>query len=254
MSVKEFLRTFQHHVYEYGIPHRVISDQGTQLVSGANLIKYYLMDMETQLYFDEYGVLPIKFEQFYKGNKALGSLVESCVKLVKRLISGAIGKTVLPLPQFDLVLAQTVHIVNKRPVALKDILRSNLAETDEDVSPITPELLLEGYELPCLNFIPGNLDNEWKPSKDPVDDIKSNFSKLTRIREKLSEIYQKEFISTLIVQATNDQYSYKPVTHKHLKVGDIVLLVEENTKRTNYPLALVKSRVTNESEEVTDAI
>ena len=84
-----------------------------------------------------------------------------------------------------------------------------------------------------------------KPSKDPVDDIKSNFSKLARVREKLSEIYQKEFISTLIVQATNDQDRYKPVTHKHLKVGDIVLLVEENTKRTNYstvsPPSVVRS-------------
>ena len=70
--------------------------------------------METQLYFEEYGVLLIKFEQFYKGNKPLQSLFESCVKLVKRLISGAIGRTVLPLPQFDLVLAQTVNVVNKR--------------------------------------------------------------------------------------------------------------------------------------------
>ena len=124
----------------------------------------------------------------------------------------------------------------------------------EEVSPITPELLLKGYDLPYLNFIPGNSDNEKKPSKDPVDDIKSNFSKLTKVREKLSEIYQKEFISTLIVQATNHQDRYKPVTHKHLKVGDIVLLVEENTKRTNYPLAIVKSIVRNESEEVTGAI
>ena len=71
LSVKEFLRAFQLHCFEFGLPELCISDLGTQLVAGANTILDFLKDPEVKLYFEEKGVQPIQFQQFYKAAHSL---------------------------------------------------------------------------------------------------------------------------------------------------------------------------------------
>ena len=249
LTVSEFLRTFQLHIYEYGLPVRVFSDLGTQLVAGANIIADHVKDVATQLYFAEHGIKTPQFTQFFKGHKALGSLVESCVKISKRALYGAMGKTVLPNLQFELLIAQTVSVVNKRPVAFREYLRSDEVNVPE---PITPELLVRGYEPTAISIIPmGHAEEEWKPNVDPIDKIKINYTKLSQIRQKFAEIYRDEFLSLLIQQAVNKKDRFKPVTHKKLQINDIVLLKEENTKRVNFPMAIIQKIIHNDLGEIT---
>ena len=98
---------------------------------------------------------------FSKEKNELGGLIDSCVKLTKRLIYGAIGKNIINHRDFEFVVAKTKHLINRRPVALKDLLRDS-----SDIVPevITPEMLLYGRELVSLNIIP-NLQEP--PDKDP---------------------------------------------------------------------------------------
>ena len=70
-----------------------------------------------------------------------GSLVEVCVKLVKRLIYGSIRNNVPSYFDFDFLVCQVVYLVNRRPIAFKEALRDNDAEVPD---PITPELLIRG--------------------------------------------------------------------------------------------------------------
>ena len=103
-------------------------------------------------YFEDSGVSPISFDQYYKGNSALGSLVESSVKLTKRLIFGAIRNYVLDIRDFEFIVYQTINLVNKRPIAFKDSLRD--PSVDEFLNVITPENLLKGHNLVSINLIP----------------------------------------------------------------------------------------------------
>ena len=50
LSDTEFLRAFQLHCFEFGIPQNCYSDLGTQLVAGANVITDFLKDLETLNY------------------------------------------------------------------------------------------------------------------------------------------------------------------------------------------------------------
>jgi hypothetical protein len=54
-------------------------------------------------------------------------------------------------------------------------------------------------------------------------------------------------------QATCEKDKYKPVTHQKISVGDIVLMKEQYTKPTNYPMGLVKSVQINSLGEITGA-
>ena len=110
---------FQKHIFEFDLPTHCTSDLGTQLTAGANVIKTFLDNHEVNEYFQEQGVESIKFDHYFKGHSQMGSLVESCVKLTKKLIYGAIGKNILNFYDFVFIIVQSIHLVNKRPASFK---------------------------------------------------------------------------------------------------------------------------------------
>ena len=256
LSLPQFLRSFQMHIFEYGVPEIVFSDLGSQIVAGGNLIMDFLRDAETQKYFKDHGMQTLSFQQYSKGRSELGSLIEICVKMVKKLINASIGRNVLDFSDFEFLLAEVNHIVNRRPIALREVLRENVTNNDLP-SPITPEMLLKGLELPSLNVIPqlqsdSVSDPSWLEESDHTKIIKNSFSKLNQARIRLNEKYHTEFQTTLIGQSTSAKGKYCPVKHDCLKIGDVVLLKEIHTKAVNYPLALVKNVTMNDLGEVTD--
>ena len=251
-DVNEFLKALQLHVFDYGIFKTCTSDLGSQISAGFNILRTFLDDFDTQKYFEECGISKLSLTQFCKGNSALGSLVECCVKSTKRLIYKSIRNSTLELSEFQFLIAKVVHLVNRRPIAFKESLR----DETENCSEITPELLIHGYHLPSVNVIPqlqcSEADND--PDFNPANtDFKDSYYKLKRVRERLIDIYHSEFIGTLIDQATNRKELYKPVSHKNLSVGDVVLLVEKFTKRSSYPLGRVLRVETNSLGETTSA-
>ena len=58
----------------------------------ADIITNFLDDQTIISYFESNNMQRLSFEQYYKGCNKLGSLVESCVKLTKRLLSAPIKK------------------------------------------------------------------------------------------------------------------------------------------------------------------
>ena len=254
LTVTEFLRAFQLHTFEFGLPEFCISDLGTQLVAGSNIIKNFLRDHLTNKYFDETGAKPITFEQFAKGHSELGSMVEICVKFSKRLLYGAMGKTILDYFEFEYFVAHTIHLINRRPIAFKEALRDKVGPEIPD--PITPEILIHGAALPSVNVIPElqeEPDISWKPSQSLIADLKSNWSKLNKVRASLVRLYQDEFLANLVQQAVDRKDRYKPANHHLLSPGDVVLLKESYTKPHDYPMGLVKKVEKNELGQITSA-
>ncbi|XP_068203563.1 uncharacterized protein [Palaemon carinicauda] len=249
----DFLKAFQLHIYEFGIPEFCISDLGSQLTAGSRIIGTFLNDFETHAFFEENDIKPLKFEHYAKGNSSLGSLVESCVKMVKKLILSSIKNTVLDYQDFYFLICQTVHLINKRPIAFKDSLRDACIDNVEKA--ITPECLLKGYDLVSVNIIPelqnsSSDDTNWEPGSSAIDDVKDNYYKLRQGRNRLVEAYHSEFLATLINQAVDKRDRYRPVNHKTLAVGDIVLLKEDASKPSTYPLGIVKKTEVNHLGEV----
>lgn len=253
LSVKEFLRAFQLHTFEFGVPELVISDQGSQLVAGANILTNLCTDSETIHFFEEHGIKPIQFNQYFKGCSSMGSLVESGVKMCKRLIYGAVGKIILDIVEFEFVVSQSVHLVNKRPISFREALRDDQKGVCDIPTPITPELLLKGYDLPTIHLIP-SVSSEFKPSDEPLDDLALAYDKLVKVRNKLTKIYHDEFLSQMIDQAIDKKDRYAPINHKIIGPGDLVLLKDDFTKAVKYPLAIVREIVVNDLGEVTGAV
>ncbi|XP_068231917.1 uncharacterized protein [Palaemon carinicauda] len=248
LNVSEFLRAFQMHCLEYGIPQLCISDQGSQLVAGANIITSFIRDPETLLYFEENNVAPLSFQQYSKGASQLGSMVEVCVKMVKTLIFGAIKNNILSYSDFEFLVCNVIHLANRRPIAFKEVVRND--SKDSLPEPITPEHLIRGYELSSLNLIPELQSIPKDPDFDSRD-IARSYQGLCKVKENLNNIYHNEFLGNLLYQAIDRKDRYRPVSHALIKPGDVVLVKEEHTKRSNYPLGLVREVVSNDLGEVT---
>ncbi|XP_064116582.1 uncharacterized protein LOC135222425 [Macrobrachium nipponense] len=88
---------------------------------------------------------------------------------------------------------------------------------------------------------------------DDVHKIKTSYEKLKHIRTNLLEIYHREFMNTLIKQATDKKDRYAPVNHKQISIGDIVLIKDDGYKPVNYPMGIVKEVFKNINGEVTAA-
>ena len=254
LTTSEFLRSFQIHCFEYGLPETCISDMGSQILAGSSVIKDYLKDADTQTYLQQNGISGVEFRSYFKGHSQLGSMVETCVKMVKRLIFGAIRNNVLSHQDFEFLVYQTVSLVNKRPISFKESLRDEELEVP---IPITPESIIRGYELISVNIIPDlhpvPSDADWHPKFGPSE-VRNSFEKLRDVRQRLIEIYHSEFIGTLISQSVDRKDRYKPVVHQKLSKHDVVLIRETNMKPAHFPLGIVKDIVLGGNGEVTGAI
>ena len=252
-NVDDFLRGIQLHCFEYGIFQDCISDMGSQIMAGANIIRTFLSDYQTKSFLSLNGIKEVGFQHYAKGNSALGSVIESMVKQVKLLIFKSIKLVILDYFQFEYIIRKTVSLINKRPIAFKDGLRS--VPPGELPTVVTPELLLKGYEPVSINVIPDlqPIEDEDDSGWDDTTVIKSEFDKLRKVRENLVDYYHSDFIYNLIHQAVDKGDRYKTVLHKKLSVGDIVLLVEKYQKRYCYPMGRIVTVETNALGETTAA-
>ena len=211
----------------------------------------FLNDTETKSYFDSNNIKPVEFSHFFKGNSSLGSIVEICVKMSKRLIFGSIKNRVVEYSEFEYVVSLAISCINKRPIAFKEKLRDDSTNLDC----ITPEMLIRGVSINTVNVIPGlyDIDTEKDYGISPGD-VRLKFTKLCKVRNDLMNIYQTEFLQTLIHQAVDKKNRFNPVCHEQLSVGDIVLIKENFTKPQKFELGIVRDLQVNSLNEVTGAI
>jgi hypothetical protein len=83
--------------------------------------------------------------------------------------------------------------------------------------------------------------------------LRASDKKLSKVRNKLIEIYQSEFLANLTIQATDKSDRYKPVNHHTVKPGDVVLLKEPYTKAMHFPMGIVEEVTVNSCGEITGA-
>lgn len=251
LTVGNFLRAFQLHIFKYGLPSLCLSDLGSQIVAGSKIITEHLSDEGTTGFLSDNGIKTIEFSQYPKGCNKLGGLVEVCVKLVKRLLFGAIGNNIVKYTEFEYLVAECNHLVNRRPIGFKEPLRDSSNETVVPVS-ITPEMIVHGHELITTNIIPDLEKNE--ENYDPPGSPVAMYSKLSKIRNALIASYSEQFIPLLIDQATNVSGRYTRKRHHKLAIGDVVLVKEHFVKRANLPMAIVTDITENAIGEVTSAV
>src|SRR5215469_15873691 len=147
---KAFISALQIHVFEFGIPQRIISDQGSSFVSSINHIKNFLNDTEVKNFLTLNNIKSLDFSPYPAKASFLGGMVESLVKQTKNIVYSSIGKNVLEYNQFYLLIKETNMLINKRSIAFKNLLSNNTTNNVTIPYALTPEILIKGFEVPCV--------------------------------------------------------------------------------------------------------
>ena len=139
-------------------------------------------------------------------------------------------------------------LINKRPISYKRVLTN---EGDCSILPITPEILIHGYEIPSVPIIPQLIPNDVPLDDSPYDSSPSQYCEsLRRVLSNLQRLYYDEFLECLRHQSTNLPNRYKKSSHDKVYPGDLILLKEKYNKPFSCPMAVIKSVETNNLDEV----
>ena len=248
MTADSFVRALQVHIYDQGVPSAILSDNGSPIVAGIRATKSYLEDEETKEFLLKNNIKTIDFMPYPAGASQLGGLVESMIKQVKNIITKTIRKNILEDQDFELLVKKTIMLVNKRPIAFKN----SLTAIDADVDAITPEMILKGREVTCVNILPPNNSEDLdEVTGSETNTVERRYEKLAKAREKLTGLYQGEFMQTLISQAVDKKGRYKKRSHKEIRKNDVIGIKSNNLKPINYPIARVMEVEKNSLDEVT---
>ncbi len=255
MDTASFLRALQLHIFEFGIPSKIVSDNGTQIVQGMNLLRPVLESVDIVNFLKERNIATLQFTPYPANTSKLGGAVESLVKQVKNFVHNACRKTILKIRDFQFIIKEICMIINKRPIAYKNNLQ-NFFKDDEFPICLTPEIIVKGYEIPSLSILPQLYEEEdhnfftEEDSEKVWEKVFFSYKKVQNIRKKIHTIYAPEFLSNLKHQATNETRRYIKKTHKLLRKGDLVCIKQKLCKPYNYPLGIVINLEYNSLGEV----
>ena len=252
LDTASFLHAMQMHIFEFGVPELIISDNQPSFNTGYKVIKSCLSAPEIIEFLKDKNIKELSYDPYPANSPNLGGAVESLVGQIKNILYASVGKSLLDLSKFQLLVAEAQILVNKRPIGQKEVLTSNeTANLDQCV--ITPEMLVKGYEVPSMNVLPSLSDEEtidisWTPGNP--DDITTYFNSFSKNRNKLYELYEGEFLRNLERQATNKPSRYKRSNQPEIHEGDLVAIKTPLLKPFSYPRALITSIERNNLGEI----
>ncbi len=254
ITTSEFMRALTIHILEYGVPSKVLSDNGTPIVQGMSLLKESLDSVEVKNFLKEQNIEILTFSPYPANTSKLGGTIESLVKQVKFFVYGACQKQIHKYKDFQFLIFEIKLLINRRPIAYKNILH-NLGD-NEFPDCLTPEMIVKGYEIPSLSILPHLHENDddnffiEDSSEEVWKKVFVSYKKMQKIRRNIHEIYAPEFLRNLADQATNKQGRYSKKKYKELKVGDLVCIKNPMCKPYNYPLGIIVECERNSLNEI----
>ncbi|UYV66952.1 hypothetical protein LAZ67_4003441 [Cordylochernes scorpioides] len=139
------------------------------------------------------------------------------VRTIKEMLIKMLGHRKLKYVQLQTALCEIESIINNRPLTY-------VSEDDNDLKPLTPnEFLQNGPESRFSEF------ENLKPEM-----LHTRYRELGQLKRELKQRFLKEYLGALIQKSEN-------IDRRQLKVGDVVLIGQENLKRMFWP----KGRIVN---------
>lgn len=230
LSADAFLACLKRFVSRRGVPTTIFSDNATNFVGAHNQLKeiYDLFNSPNSAIFDHVASLSITWKYIPPRSPHWGGLWEAAIKSAKYHIIRMLGDSHYVFEQFATILAQIEAIMNSRPLF-------PLSSDPHDLQPLTPGHFLIGAPLVTL------------PDRDCAD-VPANRLKFWQHCTKIHQCFWKRWSKDYLNRLQNRPKWLTP--HPNLKVGDMVLVKDEETPPLKWPLARIVNILTGPDEKV----
>ena len=222
LDTESFLRAFRRFTARRGLPKLILSDNAKTFKSASIEIRKIVRSKAVLNYLAnrniEWRFIPERAAWF-------GSIYERMVGSVKKCLRKVIGRSILRYDELNTLLIEVEGIVNSRPI-------SYVYDDSEGVSyALTPAHLIYGRRITTV------------PSDTHFEIVSTNQSLTRRAKhhrrllEMFTKLWRRDYLLSLRERVTkNDKLSSK----SQIKCGDIVLLLNEKTRRAFWRLARVE--------------
>ena len=235
LTAHTFLCNFHRFTARRGVPRRVVSDNGKTFKSVAKMIATLYKHPSVRQHFSD---SQIKWQ--FNVERALwwgggGGVFERVVQMSKRCLRKIIGGAKLTYDELLTSVVEVEAILNTRPLTYLD--------PDDSDEPLTPSHLLTGRRVMSLPDV-------------RIDDYEvvshTNLTKRMKHLSKTLESFWRKWRTEYLL-GLRDAHHYlqssRGVT-RHISVGDIVIVHEDNQPRGFWRLARIKSLIHGNDERV----
>lgn len=210
LSTEAFCRALRRFFARRGRSSVMYSDCGTNFVGLSNTLK----ELDWKTIEEDTSVMRLEWRHIPPASPWWGGWWERLFGVLKPLLRKVLGKAFLSYEEFFTVLCDCEAVLNARPLTY-------IYDDPKELRPLTPAQF--------LNDLPGG-DN---PDLDKIDAefSLSRIRYVQQVRTHLRERFKMEYLGEL-VHSRNKK-------GETIKVGDVVLVGADGTKRIDWPLAQV---------------
>ena len=213
LDTDSFLNSFRRFCARRGKPVKVWSDRGTNFVGGYNELLKALDKSQIVSYCAKQSI-DWHFNPPHSSH--MGGLWERVIRTIRKVLQGVLRNTSLTDDSLLTLFCEVESIVNSRPI-------TKISDDITDSAALTPNHLLLLREGP----VP-------PPGVFRSDDV---YRRRWKHIQFLSDQFWRKWIREYIPELQK-RHKWTDV-QRNIKVGDIVLIADENTPRSLWPLGLV---------------
>ncbi|XP_021957208.1 uncharacterized protein LOC110853263 [Folsomia candida] len=210
-----------------GQPCHIFSDNGTNFHGASTELKKALseikqVDIEQQLSSNN-----IQWHFQPPAAKHMGGVWERLIGCVKKVLSGIVESEVYNDDTLHTFLLEAEAILNKRPLV-------ELSLDPQDPTPLTPNHFLMGWS--------SGSSHKFVPQDDTCGEFE-NADKIGRhnwrTAQRLADEFWKKWVRSYLPTLTRREKWHQPA--KPIKVGDLVLIVDDQAKRNTWERVRVEA-------------
>lgn len=218
LTIEEFLAALSRMTARRGHCSQIWSDNGTTFVGADRELIRVLTEWEKAFPFDSLADMGTVWTFITPGAPFKGGLWEAAVKSFKHHYRRVLGKRILTHEQTYTLVVQIEGVLNARPLF-------SPSDDPADWSPITPAHLAIGRSTAQRPFV------------EQIEDIAENRLTTWGLQQKLSQCFWRSWRQDYIagLQKRNKWYEIRT----NLKVNDMVLLQDENSPPSRWPLGRI---------------
>ena len=212
-----FINALRRFTNRRGCPATMYSDNGTNFKGASKELKEFVRSLDHDAIVDFATTMRIKWHFNPPGAPHMGGVWERLVRSVKEVMTGLVKDHVLTDPQLYTFLTEAENIINSRPL-------THISSDVNDMEALTPNHVLLGMHH-NWGAIAGTDEHDITSRK--------HWRQVQGLRAMFWSRWTKEYLPTLTKRACwREKLS-------NLRVGELVLLQEDNLKKGKWPIARI---------------
>ena len=226
LDTESFINALRRFIARRGKPDEIRSDNGGNFVKGEKELSNAIADWNQAKIHESMLQRNIKWIFNPPASSHHGGVWERCIRTVRKVLKTLVREQVMDDESINTLMCEVESIINGRPL-------TKVSDDPHDLEALTPNHLL--LLNPGSSFPPGRFSKEDNCSR-----------RRWRQVQYLADVFWRRWIREYLPSLQSRQKWNERC--RNVKVGDIVLVVDEKTPRSSWPLARVSQVFANRKD------